>query len=79
MTSLDMRGVSISILPLTDLTLARLDSPTDAPGWIQMKQPVSSSQITIPVTKGPVLCFERFIIFFANNFYNGREKESTFH
>ena len=34
MTSLEMAGVSLSVLPLEDpLVLARLDAPTEAPAW----------------------------------------------
>jgi len=33
MTALEMPGVSISLLPLDDLRLARLDAPTQAPAW----------------------------------------------
>jgi dihydroxyacetone kinase len=33
MTSLEMAGVSVSILPADWMTLSALDSPTNAPGW----------------------------------------------
>lgn len=33
LSALDMAGVSLSVLPLDDTRLARLDAPTDAPAW----------------------------------------------
>ena len=34
MTSMEMQGVSISVLRATPLQLARLDAPTAAPAWV---------------------------------------------
>ncbi|HWX48352.1 MAG TPA: dihydroxyacetone kinase family protein [Roseomonas sp.] len=33
LTALEMPGVSLTVLPLDDARLARLDAPTDAPAW----------------------------------------------
>lgn len=39
MTSLDMHGFSVSLLPATDELLAALDAPTTAPGWPGVRAP----------------------------------------
>ncbi|KAL2630291.1 hypothetical protein R1flu_014977 [Riccia fluitans] len=54
MTSLDMAGMSLSVLKVDDSILARLDAPTAAPAW-----PVGSSgprsSTTLPVALPPSL------------------------
>jgi dihydroxyacetone kinase len=42
MTSLDMRGFSVSVLEVDDTLLALLDAPTSAPGWIPASTPAAS-------------------------------------
>ena len=46
MTALEMQGVSLSVLPADPLMLARLDAPTQAPGW-QPALPVDSARSTL--------------------------------
>ena len=45
MTSLDMRGFSLSLLPLDDRLLERLDSATDAPAWTRGVQPGDAGRV----------------------------------
>src|SRR5207245_6667922 len=33
LSALEMAGVSLSVLPVDDIRLARLDAPTEAPAW----------------------------------------------
>eukprot|EP01065_Artemidia_motanka_P043924 TRINITY_DN6176_c2_g1_i1.p1 TRINITY_DN6176_c2_g1~~TRINITY_DN6176_c2_g1_i1.p1 ORF type:complete len:599 (+),score=221.91 TRINITY_DN6176_c2_g1_i1:77-1798(+) len=42
-TSLDMHGFSISLLPADQSTVAALDQPTAAPGWVPMREPATAT------------------------------------
>jgi triose/dihydroxyacetone kinase / FAD-AMP lyase (cyclizing) len=63
LSSLEMAGVSLSVLPVDDRRLSRLNAPTDAPAWpnaasrprttkpdAARSTPVSSAALTVPST-----------------------------
>lgn len=50
MTSLDMAGISLSVLKVDDVVLKRLDSPTDAPSWPKgCAGPRPSTTVPVPL------------------------------
>ncbi|GAB2292741.1 hypothetical protein Dimus_026977, partial [Dionaea muscipula] len=51
MTSLDMAGLSISVMKVDEAILQRLDAPTKAPAWptgVDGKRPPAKIPITVP-------------------------------
>ncbi|KAH7440301.1 hypothetical protein KP509_04G100300 [Ceratopteris richardii] len=54
MTSLDMKGFSLSVLKVDDSILARLDSPTRAPAWpVSVDGPRPQTTIPVEIPQGP--------------------------
>jgi len=54
MTSLEMAGVSLTILKVTPACLARLDAPTTAPGWLSAEERIpGSTGASVPVPPAP--------------------------
>ena len=58
LSSLEMAGISLSVLPVDDVRLSRLDAPTDAPAWpnasARPRRPVASAPAG-PAAAAPVL------------------------
>lgn len=52
-TSLNMKGASLSLLPVDPCILARLDSPTQAPCWPKNKCEVAPDKKRLPLLPGP--------------------------
>eukprot|EP00250_Pteridium_aquilinum_P006017 c16012_g1_i1 orf=556-2322(-) len=54
MTSLDMKGFSLSVLKVDDSILSRLDSPTQAPAWpVAVAGPRPQTTIPVDIPQGP--------------------------
>ncbi|MCO5548200.1 hypothetical protein L7F22_001657 [Adiantum nelumboides] len=54
MTSLDMKGFSLSVLKVDDSILSRLDSPTRAPAWpVAVDGPRPQTTIPVDMPQGP--------------------------
>lgn len=52
-TSLNMKGASLTLLPVDPRILARLDSPTQAPCWPKNKCEVAPDKKRLPLPPGP--------------------------
>src|SRR4029077_19656103 len=55
MSSLEMAGVSLTVLPADDQQLARLDAPTDAPAWPNAAARPRSRSTTASPERSPTL------------------------